>query len=360
MQIAYTTTNTNTLTNFPVLINLPSDASVKAHAQSSGNDILFTDSTGRNLLPFELESYNTTGNGDVTAWVNISSLSSINDTIIYMYYGNPTTISKANASGVWDSNYVGVWHLGPTTPNGSTLSLNDSTSYGNNGTNSSPAVTYTSSGEIDGAGAFVYNASTPTHITVATSTSLNTLTSAMTISVWVKPTSTDLGSLYNRIISRNVLPNTDWFMEMDGSDAGHVACGNNDNNNEFDFAQALTAGQWYFLTCTLNSSAENAYLNGAFSASGTGEGSITTTGNVGIGADTDGTTGWDGGIDEVRLSNIVRSAGWIQTEYNNESAPGSFYSVGNEETSIYAPTLSQLMRHGEWFDSTGTVQPFTF
>jgi hypothetical protein len=37
-----------------------------------------------------------------------------------------------------------------------------------------------------------------------------------------------------------------------------------------------------------------------------------------------------GVIDEVRVSNITRSAGWISTEYNNQSNPASFYSVGNE------------------------------
>ena len=32
-------------------------------------------------------------------------------------------------------------------------------------------------------------------------------------------------------------------------------------------------------------------------------------------------------IDEVRISNVVRSTGWIATEYNNQYDPKSFYSV---------------------------------
>ena len=35
-----------------------------------------------------------------------------------------------------------------------------------------------------------------------------------------------------------------------------------------------------------------------------------------------------GELDEVRISRIARSDGWIETEYNNQSVPGSFYSVG--------------------------------
>jgi hypothetical protein len=47
---------------------------------------------------------------------------------------------------------------------------------------------------------------------------------------------------------------------------------------------------------------------------------------------------WSGRIDEVRISkiNIVRSAGWIATEYSNQSNPGNigvpgFYAVGAEQ-----------------------------
>jgi hypothetical protein len=36
-------------------------------------------------------------------------------------------------------------------------------------------------------------------------------------------------------------------------------------------------------------------------------------------------------LDEVRVSNIARSAGWISTEYRNQSAPGTFYTVGAEQ-----------------------------
>jgi hypothetical protein len=34
-----------------------------------------------------------------------------------------------------------------------------------------------------------------------------------------------------------------------------------------------------------------------------------------------------GAMDEIRVSNVVRSAGWIATEYANQAAPGSFYSL---------------------------------
>jgi hypothetical protein len=40
----------------------------------------------------------------------------------------------------------------------------------------------------------------------------------------------------------------------------------------------------------------------------------------------------NGSLDEFRVSNIARSADWIKTEYNNQSSPGTFHSLGGEQT----------------------------
>jgi hypothetical protein len=37
----------------------------------------------------------------------------------------------------------------------------------------------------------------------------------------------------------------------------------------------------------------------------------------------------NGSIDEGRVSNIARSADWIKTEYNNQSSPKTFNTVGS-------------------------------
>jgi hypothetical protein len=58
-----------------------------------------------------------------------------------------------------------------------------------------------------------------------------------------------------------------------------------------------------------------------------GVGSIDVSDNLTIG---EGTWGWpDARIEEVRISNTARSAGWIQTEYNNQTNPDFFYSMSN-------------------------------
>ena len=39
----------------------------------------------------------------------------------------------------------------------------------------------------------------------------------------------------------------------------------------------------------------------------------------------------DGIVDEVRISNIARSADWVKTEFNNQNSPGTFYTIGSEQ-----------------------------
>jgi hypothetical protein len=39
-----------------------------------------------------------------------------------------------------------------------------------------------------------------------------------------------------------------------------------------------------------------------------------------------------GGLDEMRISNSLRPAGWIATEYHNQNSPGTFYSVGAQQS----------------------------
>jgi hypothetical protein len=105
----------------------------------------------------------------------IPTLSHTTDTVIYLFYGNANiTTSQEHKAGVWQNNYLGVWHL----PNGSTLSANDSTGNGGNGTlENSPSAT---TGLIDGAAGFNGN-----NQYIAVNEQYG-LTTALTFSAWVE------------------------------------------------------------------------------------------------------------------------------------------------------------------------------
>ena len=99
------------LANFPVLVDIV-DSDLSSKAQSSGNDIVFTDSS-MNKLSHEIERYDN-NTGHLVAWVRVPSLSSTSDTVLYMYYGNAAASNQQNPTAVWDPNYMMVQHLEET------------------------------------------------------------------------------------------------------------------------------------------------------------------------------------------------------------------------------------------------------
>jgi hypothetical protein len=115
---------TSSVSNYPLLVDISADNDLKTAANggdvqnSSGYDIIFRDTSG-NKLDHEVEAYNG-ASGDLTAWVRVPAVSDTADTTIYLYYGNSDIgSSQQNPTGVWDSNYVGIWHLNES-GNGST------------------------------------------------------------------------------------------------------------------------------------------------------------------------------------------------------------------------------------------------
>lgn len=107
---------TANLFSFPVLISF-TDTALKAsvsggHINSeNGYDIIFTSSDGTTKLNHEIEKY-TGSTGEIVMWAEIPILTYADDTQIYIYYGNTSiSTSQEAAAAVWDSNYLGVWHL---------------------------------------------------------------------------------------------------------------------------------------------------------------------------------------------------------------------------------------------------------
>ena len=79
-------------------------------------------------LNHEIELYDN-GTGQLIAWVNVPSLSSSADTILYVYYGNATCQNQENAAGTWDPSYIAVYHMNDTA-----ATCSDSSGNANHGT----------------------------------------------------------------------------------------------------------------------------------------------------------------------------------------------------------------------------------
>ena len=117
------------LYNFPMMVQINSSSDL-SKAQSNGNDILFADDSG-NKLYHEIEYFDRS-DGDLTAWVNISTLSSSSPTEIWMYYGCTWASNQEDADNTWSTNYIAVYHMMDEFADGEDT-LTDSSGNGNHG-----------------------------------------------------------------------------------------------------------------------------------------------------------------------------------------------------------------------------------
>ncbi|MGD8898080.1 MAG: DUF2341 domain-containing protein, partial [Acidobacteriota bacterium] len=182
--------------DFPVLVDV-TNADLQANVQSpQGYDIVFRgeDTTtcggpATCMLAHEIESYNA-ATGHLIAWVHVPSLVA-STSAIHMYYGNAAITSPTESpEGVFDADYVGVWHLGET-GNGSYYEYRDSSAYGNHGQGGqgdAPAVPKAvAAGQIGGAQRFdglgdgVFD-----FIDAGQDGSLNITGDQITLQAWVK------------------------------------------------------------------------------------------------------------------------------------------------------------------------------
>jgi hypothetical protein len=293
-------------------------------AQSDGDDIFFTAADGTTKLSHEIESYS---NGALIAWVNVTTLSSVSDTVLYMYYGDPYSPSQANPTGVWDSNYKGVWHL----------------DEGGNGTR------YDSTGNHNDLNPRNYTGTEATYGKITLTDYLHNGT----------PPKDWLESANNIGITGNAVRTITFWSNLNTTlRCGMVGWGTSANNNEFSagvrvysyflwgyandwgpIATPLT-GSWNYHAVIYDGTTARWYINGSQLGSGFTHSYSTADSHVFLGHEEDSgswNTWMQGAIEEVRISSTARSLQWIQTEYTNQNSPSTFYSLAGEEAATCAP-----------------------
>jgi hypothetical protein len=333
------------LYNFPLLISIIDD-DLHDKAQMDGDDIAF--SYNGAWLDHEIELYNQTyssSQAQLVAWVSIPRISPSLNTSIRMYYGNATMSSRQNPNGVWINNYIGVWHLSEST--GSAL---DSTSYSTSGTVSG-TVSRGATGKADGAYDFGNNGQidfgdpSDGHFDMGTG--------SFTISFWIN---------VDQSISWYQLPlykgattqydvGYDFETDQDATALSFRICDDSENLGESPFMD-IDLDTWMYVTGIVDRTLDRIHIfkNGLQVGSG---GNIASVGNINnanhlyISAAV-GSWEIDGIMDEIRICNVQRSAGWIATEYSNQYNPQAFITIGSEESFDYtAPTYSNLIESSD-------------
>lgn len=319
---------TSDLFDFPVLIVIMSDNDLRTttnggHVDSDlGHDIIFTDGTLQ--LDHELEYYGGSG-GNLMAWVRVPILSESSNTVIYINYGNACAAAPTqNPAGVWDLNYVGVWHLKEQTGLHS-----DSTDPANDAVQMSVTTQGDNIGQIDGAD---YFDGIDDYIRVGNAADLNP--SNITVEAWINATS--LPSTYPRIISKetDTTANPYNLFIRQSIQRLRFCVGTGDPATERCTGDALiNPDTWYHVAGTYDGSDLITYLNGDLDLvrADTDTVIVDPGTDLHIGNNPTLARQFDGIIDEVRISNIVREPCWLETGYSNQNNPGNFYSVGQEQ-----------------------------
>ena len=309
---------------FPALVSFNAAAMQdSAHGgdvqSSSGADILFFSDSGLTTqLASELDFYDNV-NGIGWFWVEVPTLSHSSNGTIYMAVGNTSPPSRA--ANPWDANYKGVWHLS----NGTTLTANDSTTNANHGTpQNAPAA---AGGKIDGGAGFA--AASEQYISTA-----NLVNAAVvTVSAWVNLPSYPASNGTVVAFANGLLSGTtdkQLFIGSDGTVGFHVYDG---GDKEADSGSAIGTGSWVYLVGVADGTHAIVYVNG--SPAGSSAAGDTYTGYSVPNIFINGL--FPGGssplymsvlIDESRVSNVARSADWIEAEYANQNAPGNIGSPG--------------------------------
>jgi len=304
---------TATLNNFPVLIDL-TDASISNHSQSNGNDFLFTTSDGTTKLNYEIEKYDSS-TGHLTAWVNVPVLSSTEDTILYIYYGNKNVSSQQNPNAVWDSNFLAIHHL-----EDSNTSASDSTSRKNDGV-ALNGLLQGVSGKIDGANQFD---GVNDRIQLP---QVFTNQNQFTLEAWVN---TDTKQGY--IISQRDGSSHGTFIQHYGNGVIQMYV------NDKLISKTTTINSWHYITGTYDGTTARLYIDAGTPTNITA--TLTWPNlNTLIGDRSTFDRSYKGKLDEIRISNIARSQDYIKTSYNNQNSPTAFIKLGSEDVASSTPHI---------------------
>ncbi|MCX6661908.1 MAG: DUF2341 domain-containing protein [Euryarchaeota archaeon] len=327
-------------TNFPVLVSII-DSDLRQKAQQNGDDILFMNDNGvASRLNYEIESYDHSS-GKLVAWVNIPVMSSFQDTMFYLYYGNPNCLSQQHPENTWDVTYKGVWHMNDAT----STTIIDSTGSAHTGVKESVGHPIeTSDGKIAQAQNFIQTDAITCSDSDDFSMTDGTSDVPFTLELWMYPTAIND---HHVLVAKDGQINREWNFNYYGYQdyPRYTSIWILDNNDHYLYAQYFYDFQpnlWYHFAITYDGSGTlsglTLYFNGVpVTWTETTNNGYTKMYNTNAPLfmgkyDRSDPKYYYGILDEVRISKgIVRSEGWIKTCYQNQNYPLDFIHVGPEE-----------------------------
>lgn len=285
-------------------------------------DIIFTDNN-HNTVSFEVTRYDS-ATGALDAWVQIPSLSSSAGAELYIYYGKELASDPSDTTNLFPT-WDGVIHMRDNMSSTKGASFGSGDVGGATVDNSSP----TNSGyNFDGTNDYI-NLS-----------SYAKWQRPFAWSFWIRPeTRSHYGIVFATDNMNSPYAGAHLRYNIDGTlqtQTGNNTGGGPSSRNSYTTTAALALNAWYKVDVQFTAHNNvTIYVNGVAqsgSYSGTASTIVYTSQPTRIGTNHVSGQYFDGKIAELRVKNeALHSAGWILTEYNNQSSPSTFYSVGDEE-----------------------------
>jgi hypothetical protein len=292
--------------NFPVLVKLNSQRINYADMKSDGSDLVFVDSDGITVLNYEVEVWDTSG--DSYIWVQVPRIdaNSTSDSF-WMYYESSAVAPAVVSANTWDSNFVGVWHL--TTLANSTSATITAT---NNGAQSVSGLAGKSF-SLDGGSNFLdlgNPAGVPTALT------------QRTLCVWAKPAALSSTSTYMVSYGANISTQAFSIGVID-----NLVFGDFNSTTKIKGSQEVVKpGVWSHYCFHFDGNLATLYVNGEATSSNSRLDAWNLVRNsFYVGRGINGSGYWNGLIDEMRLSNTIRSPTWLKLEYETTTDSLLFY-----------------------------------
>lgn len=265
---------------------------------------------------------------NMEAWVEIPSVSSSTDTTFYVWYGHADSWAQHEVDrpygteDVWNDDFLGVWHMNQL-PSSTLL---DSTSYSHDGT-SEGSMTDSDliTGSANTKSAIDFDGSNDAYA-VSDNNDLN-MSGDFTVMTITK---TDTVSGNDGIASHENFGSGDGWL--------HRRLGNKlrlylqDDSSGADFVDSSTTyntSDW-IISASIRSSSNIISRLGSTSVteSNSETAEINPNRDLYIGAYILGSEYFDGKIDEVRISDVARSADWLDATYDTSTDPDGFIAEG--------------------------------
>ena len=344
-----------TLVNFPALVEFGTNLSGFSYGQMAspvGGDLRFTDATGINQIPHEIDEWNPAGTSSV--WVQVPSLAGTNDAV-WAYWGNPAATTPL----AWSTDGT-VWlPLGSSTPYDVVYHLKEGALPFEDSTQQSPAtngVAPAAAPGVVGTGALFSGSS---WLDAGT----NALGDAFTLSAWIDvvPGASDIQTMWANQVGG--FGNAGFAFGVNTYQASNEkiylasGIGGGTGKETTTATGTVSFGQWHLLEAAINRTNGTVvfYLDGVSVLSTTVQANFPSDGDLHLGRFIDPFFYMHGTMDEARIQDGVASPNWVWADYMTVAQNSGFQSYSSITNSLV--TLAFEVINGQLVLSwpTGTL-----